>query len=69
MVLSSNRKAGGVVVLANTDADALALLLLSFAFAVVLMDRLDQFYGTFFSRTASLSSIVAVVHDNNAGVG
>ena len=68
MVPSSDRKAGGVVVVADADAAAPALLLLPFAFAVVPMDGLGQFHGTFFGRTASLSSIVAIVHDDDAGV-
>jgi len=69
MVPSSDRKAGGVVVVADADAAAPALLLLPFAFAVVLMDGLGQFHGTFFGRTASLSSIIAIVHDKDAGAG
>jgi hypothetical protein len=72
-VPSSDCKAGGVVTNANADADAdaaaPALLLLPFAFVVVPMDGLSQFHGKFFGRTASLSSIVAVDHDNDAGVG
>ena len=70
MVASSDCKAGGVIVIvADANAAAPALLLLPFAFAVVPMDGLGQFHGTFFSRTASSSSIVTIVHDNNAGVG
>ena len=69
MVPSSNRTAGGVVVVADADAAAPALLLLLFAFAVIPMDGLGQFHGTFFSRTASSSLIVIIVHDNNPGVG
>ena len=69
MVASSDRKAGGVVVIvADANAAAPALLLLPFAFAVVPMDGLGQFHGTFFGRTASSLSIVAIVHDDNAGV-
>jgi len=68
MVPSSNRKAGGVVVIADANAAAPALLL-PFAFAIVPMDGLGQFHGTFFGRTALSSSIVAIVHDNDAGVG
>ena len=66
MVPSSDRKAGGVVVVADANAAAPALLLLPFAFAVVPMDGLGQFHGTFFGRKGSLSSIVAVVHDDDA---
>jgi len=33
------------------------------------MDGLGQFHGTFFGRTASSSSIISIVHDNDAGVG
>jgi len=69
MVPSSDRKAGGVVVVADADAAAPALLLLPFAFAVVPMDGLGQFHDTFFSRTASSPSIVAIVHDDDTGVG
>jgi len=69
MVPLSDRKAGGVVVVADADAAAPTLPLLPFAFAVVLMDGLGQFHGTFFGRTASSLSIVAIVHDDNAGVG
>jgi hypothetical protein len=69
MVPSSYRKAGGVVVVADANAAAPALLLLPFAFAVVLMDGLGQFHRTFFGWTASSLSIVAIVHDDNAGVG
>jgi len=69
MVPSSDRKAGGVVVVADAKAAASALLLLSFAFAAVPMDGLGQFHGTFFGRTASSSSIVAIVCDNDACVG
>ena len=58
-----------VVADANAAATAPALLLLPFAFAVVPMDGLGQFHGTFFGRTASSSSIVAIVHDDDAGVG
>jgi hypothetical protein len=52
MVLSSNHKAGGIIVVANTDTATPTLLLLSFAFAVVPMDGLGQFHGMFFGRTA-----------------
>jgi hypothetical protein len=69
MVPSSDRKAGGVVVVADADAAAPALLLLPFAFSVVPMDGLGQFHGTFFGRTASSLSIIVIVHDNDAGVG
>ena len=69
MVPSSDRKAGGIVVVADANASAPALLLLPFVFAIILMDGLSQFHGTFFCRMASLLLIVAVVHDNNAGVG
>ena len=65
MVPSSDCKAGGVVVVAAAAA-APALLLLPFAFAVVPMDGLGQFHGTFFGRKGSSSSIVAVVHDDDA---
>ena len=67
MVPSSDCKAGGVVVVAAAAA-APALLLLPFAFAVVPMDGLGQFHGTFFGRMALSSSIVAVVHNDDAGV-
>ena len=69
MILSSDCKAGGIVVVADAKAAAPALLLFPFAFAVVPMDGLGQFHETFFGRTALLSSIVAVVHDDDAGVG
>ena len=71
MVPSSDRKAGGVVVVADADADAAApaLHLLPFAFAVVPMDGLGQFHDTFFGRMASSLSIIAIVHDDDAGVG
>ncbi len=69
MVPSSDRKAGGVVNVADADAAAPALLLLPFAFAVVPMDCLGQFHGTFFGRTASSSSIIAIFHNNDVGVG
>ena len=69
MVPSSDRKAGGVVVVADANAAAPALLLFPFAFAVVPMDGLGQFYGTFFGRMASSSLIDAIVHDDDAGVG
>ena len=69
MVPSSDRKAGGVIVVADADAAAPALLLLPFAFAVVPMDGLSQFHGTFFGRTASSSLIFTIVHDNDTGVG
>ena len=69
MVTSSDRKAGGVIDVADADAAAPALLLLPFAFAVVPMDGLNQFHGTFFSRTASSLLIIAIVHDDDAGVG
>ena len=67
MVPSSNRKAGGVVVVADADPNAAApaLLLLPFAFANVPMDGLSQFHGTFFGRTGLSSSIIVVVHDDN----
>ena len=53
MVPSSDRKAAGVVVVADAGAAAAApaLLLLPFAFAIVPMDGLGQFHGTFFGRT------------------
>ena len=69
MVQSSDRKAGGVVVVADANTAAPVLLLLPFAFAVIPMDGLGQFHGMSFGWTASLLSIVAVVHNNNAGVG
>jgi len=69
MLPLSNRKAGGIVIVADADAATPALLLLPFAFAVVPMDGLGQFHGTFFGWTASLSSIIAIVHDDDAGVG
>ncbi len=69
MVPSSDRKAEGIVVVADANAATPLLLLLPFAFAVVPMDDLSQFHGTFFGRTASSSSIVAIVHDDDAGVG
>jgi len=69
MVLSSDRKAGCVVIVADAGTATPALLLLPFAFAVVPMDGLGQFYGTFFGRTASSSSFVAIVHDDDTGVG
>ena len=71
MVPSSDRKAGGVVVIANAvtaAAAAPALLLLPFAFAVVPMDGLSQFHGMFFGRTALSLLIIAAVHNDNAGV-
>jgi hypothetical protein len=68
MVPSSDRKAGGIVVVANADAATPALLLPPFAFAIVPMDGHSQFHGTIFSRTASSLSIFAIVHDDNAGV-
>ena len=69
MVPSSDRKAGGVVVVNDADAAAPTLLHLPFAFAVVPMDGFGQFHGTFFGRTASSPSIVAIVHDDDAVVG
>jgi len=69
MVPSSDCKAGGVVVVTNANAAAPALLLLPVAFAIVPMDGLGQFHGTFLGRTASSLSIVAIVHNDNAGVG
>jgi len=69
MVPSSDRKAGCIVIVADANAAAPVLLLLPFAFAVVPMDGLGQFHGTFFGRTAWSSLIIAIVHNNNAGVG
>jgi len=69
MVPSYDRKAGDVAVVADADAAAPPLLLLPFAFAVVPLDGLGQFHGTFFGRMASSLSIVTIVHDNDAGVG
>ncbi len=69
MVPSSDRKAGDVVVVADADDAAPALLLLPFAFAILQMNCLGQFHGTFFGRTASSSLIIAIVHDDDAGVG
>ncbi len=76
MVPSSDRKAGGIVIVAVVVADANAaaaaavapaILLLSFAFAVVPIDGLSQFHCTFFSRTGLASLIVAVVRNDDAG--
>ena len=69
MVPSSNCKAGGSVVIADANVTTPVLLRLPFAFAVVPMDGLGQVHRTFFDRTASLLMIVAVVHDEYAGVG
>ena len=68
MVPSSDRKAKGVVIVADAAAPAAAatLLLLPFALAVVPVDGLGQFYGTFFGRTGLSLSIVVVVHDDDA---
>ena len=68
MAPSSDRKARGVVIIANADATAAAptLLLLPFAFALVPMDCLGQFHGMFFGRTGSSLSIFTVVHDDDA---
>jgi len=66
MVPSSDRKAGGVVVVADAEANAPAILLLPFAFAVVPMDGLSQFHDTFFGWTGSSPLIVAIVHDDDA---
>ena len=68
-VPSSDRKARGVVVIADADAAAPALLPLPFALVVVPMDGFGQFHSTFFGRTASSSLIVAIVHDDDTGVG
>ena len=69
MVPSSYRKAGGIVVVADADTNTAtptpALLLFPFAFAIVPMDGLSQFHGTFFGWTGSSLLILAVVHDDD----